>query len=239
MASMKRRKRRQTPKQNLQADGALCVTFVNTAWRQQLETYDDLVAWGVEVGTLSSSDAPRLGQAAAERPGVAAGVVRRAKTLRARLERILLALVKGEKAAAADFNAFNSELRTVLSKHNLVQTTNGYRWAWAVEHGEEDLARMLWPVIHSAAHLLTSAARSRVSRCPGQDCDLFFIARDSGSPQKWCSSTCGARSRSVKHYHRRVKPQRKELQRRFRQNASVRMELETFSDESGDEKPDS
>ena len=34
----------------LRADGALCVTFVNSARRQPLETYDDLVAWSVDTG---------------------------------------------------------------------------------------------------------------------------------------------------------------------------------------------
>ncbi len=233
---MKRGKRRQTAEQMRRADGALCVTFVNTAWRRPLETYDDLVAWGVETGALSSSDAPRLSRAAAERPGIATGVARRAQTLRGRLERILLALARGEKAAAADFSAFNTELRAALSARCLVPTTTGYRWAWAVEDGEEDLDRMLWPVLFSAARLMASEARSRVSRCPGQDCDLFFIARGSGRPQKWCSKACGERARSVKHYQRKVKPARKELQRKYRQSASVRMELERFSGESGGKK---
>ncbi len=223
--------------QMLRLDGALCVTFVNTAWRKALETYDDLVAWGVETGTLSSADAPRLSRAAAERPGVAAGVTRRASTLRARLERMLLARADGRKAAAADFKAFNAELRATLAGRHMVQTTTGYRWAWAVDPGAEELDRMLWPVLYSTAELLASEDRFRVRRCPGKDCGLLFVARGSGSHRKWCSPACSERARSVKHYHKKVKPKRQALLRKFRQDAGVRMELDAFDDEPGDEEP--
>ena len=237
---MARRKRRQTAKQMYRADGALCVTFVNSAHRQPLETYDDLIAWGVDTGALASAEAPRLSRAAGERPGLAAGVVRRGQTLRARLERILLALADGAKVATADFNAFNIELRAALASRHLVQTTTGFHWAWAVDpqpgdSAPDDLDRMLWPVLLSTADLLASEDRSRVRRCQHQDCGLFFIARGAASQRKWCRRACGERARSVKHYRRQVKPRKKALMRQVRPDAGVRMERAAFA-EPGDEE---
>ena len=100
----KRKRRTVSARQMLRSDGALCVSFVNTGRRKPLESYDDLLAWGVETGALGTTDSARLGQLAEERPGVAGGTLRRAQTLRARMERMLLALIAGGKAAKADFS---------------------------------------------------------------------------------------------------------------------------------------
>ena len=76
------------------SDGALCVTFVNTAnaKRPGFETFADLVGWGVAIGALSAADRLRLEAAAARHPAAAAAVVRKAAALRRRLERVFVAL---------------------------------------------------------------------------------------------------------------------------------------------------
>ncbi len=232
---MGRRQRRQTAKQMLRSDGALCVTFVNSARRGPFETYDDLLAWGVGSGALPAADAERLGHAAAARPGVAAGVARRGATLCARLERMFLALPGGGNAAAADFKVFNAELRAALASRHMVQTATGYRWAWAVDPDPDDLDRMLWPVLLSTARLLASEDRLRVRRCSRLGCGLLFIARGSGRPRKWCTPACGERARSVKHYRKKVKPEKQALMREVRPNAVVRMESEAFDQPEDDE----
>ncbi len=88
---MAKRKTETRTQKMLRSDGSLCVTFVNTGLgkRKALESFGDLLAWGAETGALGAAEAARLEGAAEQRPGIAAGVARRAKTLRARLERIL------------------------------------------------------------------------------------------------------------------------------------------------------
>ena len=205
----RRRPRRQPVKRQLVSDGALCVTFVNTASekRQPLATYEDLLAWGVETGVLAGGDASRLERSAGERPASAADVVRRAQTLRGRLERIFLAVAAGDKPAAADFEAFNGDLGAALSARRILPTTAGHRWAWG-DRGGEDLDRMLWPILLSAADLLTSRHGRKLRRCPGKDCGLLFVDRSPGKPRKWCSLTCGNRSTSLKHYRAKIRPRR-------------------------------
>ncbi len=221
---MARRKRRQSVKAQLRSDGALCVTFVNTGSekRQALETYADLLAWGVEAGALGAAEVPRLERRAAERPGIAAGVVRRARTLRRRLERILLALAEGARPAGDDLEALNAELSAAMPARKLVAVTSGYRWAWGEGAGDDD-GRMLWPVLLSAADLLASADHRRVRRCPHDDCGLLFVARGSGRPRKWCGRACRDRASSRAHYHAKIKPRRRKQKRELRGRQRARL----------------
>lgn len=193
----------------LRSDGALCLTFVNTASprRQGFETYGDLLAWSVAAGALDGEWRPRLERTAAERPAIAAGVVRRTGTLRGRLRRILLTTARGERPAASDFAPFNAELGAALASRRLVPGAGVCRWSWADE-GDGALDRMLWPVLLSAGELLASDAVLKVRRCPHDDCGLLFVARGGGRPRKWCSLACGNRSTSRKHYRRKIKPER-------------------------------
>ena len=207
----------------LRSDGALCVTFVNTASprRPGLESYADLIAWGVETGALSATDRSRLEAAAAEHPGAAAAVVRRVPTQRGRLERIFLALAAGRRPDAADFNPLNAEIRRVMSARELAPTHSGYRWSWGEIDGV-DLDRMLWPVLHSAGNFLASEDRQRVRQC-GEGCGLWFIARGAGRPRKWCSVACRNRASTKKHYHRKVKPKREAKKRAEETEAKARI----------------
>ncbi len=209
---MAKRKTETRLQKMLRSDGALCVTFVNTGLekRKPLGSYADLLAWGVQTGALARADSARLERAAAARPGLAAGVTKRAKTLRARLGRILAALAGGGKPATDDFEAFNVDLGAALGHRRL--TGDSFEWAWA-EIGDEDLDRMLWPVLVSATELLSSADRHRLRRCPGESCGLLFVARGGGRPRKWCGAACRDRSTSRRHYRKVVKPKRQRLER--------------------------
>jgi len=211
---MARRKRRPPRvKDNLRTDGALCVTFVNSAspWRQQIETYQDLLAWSVEAGTLSPGQVRRLELAATARPGVAAGVIRRVSTLRRRQRRMLLAVAGGRRPAASDFDPFNAELAMALAARRLVPGTGLCHWSWA-EDVEDDLDRMLWPVLVDAAELLASRRIRKLQECPNEGCDHLYIAEGRGRPRQSCDTACASRISSHKYYYRVVKPKRLERQ---------------------------
>lgn len=217
---MARRKRALTRIDRLlRSDGALCVTFVNTPRRQPIGSYDGLLAWSLEVGALAPESARRLAAAAAESPGAAVGVFRRSRTLLGRLERILLALAAGRDPAATDFEPFNAELRRAMGARELEPA--GRRWCWG--ESEEDLDRMLWPVLLSAARVLTSKDRGRVRRCAQEGCDLFFIARGSGRPRRWCGPACRTRHSSRKHYHQTIKPRRKQIMKALEEKNRARL----------------
>ncbi len=58
---MAKRRKKLSDQPELVQDGALCVTFVNTAkgGRKPLETYADLLEWGLNNEALSDADAQR------------------------------------------------------------------------------------------------------------------------------------------------------------------------------------
>ncbi len=196
----------------LRSDGALCVTFVNTGLggRRALETYGDLLAWSVRTGALSAPAAERLEWAAEERPGPAGGVARRAKALRSRMERIFLAVARGDKPADSDLPPLNLELGEALSQRRLVAGDDGFHWAWQASDDDEP-DRMLWPILFSAGELLTSEDCHRIQQCPGSDCGLLFVARNPGRARIWCGRTCRDRDSSRRYYRKVVKTERNRL----------------------------
>ncbi len=208
-------KRKRKPEQpELVQDGALCATFVNTAKgkRNRLETYADLLAWGQKQEVLSTTDGERLALAASKRPSDAEAVVREALEIRACLERIFGDLAARRTASDSDLATLNGSLRPVLSARHLVPAAGGYQLAWDDLDGD-DLDRMLWPVLFSAAEILSSDDHRRLRQCAGTDCGLFFVDRSPGSPRKWCTTACGHRVRSRRHYHSRVIPMRQRIRR--------------------------
>ncbi len=231
---MAKRKPKRKPALNrveklLRSDGALSVTFVNTAQRKPLASYEDLLAWSVEFGALSPESARRLDALAAEHPGAAAGAFRKGRTLRDRLERIFGALAVAADPAGDDFKPFNAELRRVMGAREL--DPSGRRWCWG-ETEDEDLDRMLWPVLYSAAYLLTSKYRGRVRQCALEGCELFFVVRNAGRPRKWCSIACGNRHTSRTHYRRSIRPRREGIQKEKRGRQRAR--LAGYDDEAED-----
>lgn len=207
------------------------MTFVNAGLgeRPPLDTYADLLAWGLETGAVTAADASFLERAAAERPGVAAGVARQAQTLRARLERLFRAAAAARKPAAADLHAFNLELGRALSHRRLAMA--GRRYRWVVDVGAEgdaaDLDGVLRPVLLSAADLFTSRQFGWLRRCPGKGCDLLFLARATGGrPRKWCGPRCRDRASSFEHYHGKIKPKRD--QKTSQEEAEQKAHLEGY-----------
>ncbi len=204
------------------------MTFVNagprqagSAQRNPFASYADLLAWGIATGTLSRADATRLEAVAAERPGLASGVVRRARTLAGRLRRILLACAAGAIPDAADLEALNADLRAALAARQLIGVRGGCRWSWDAAGGD-DLDRVLWPVLESASELLTAETVGKVRECAAEGCDLLFVARGGGKPRKWCSPACRNRETSSRHYQRRLKPARRERERQRRVEDAAR-----------------
>ncbi len=206
--------KRKTSKQPelVRQDGGLCPHFVNTAnaRRRSIRSYADLLDWGQRAGALTSSDAQRLARAAEEAPAEAEAVLGRAQELRQLLERILLALLQHQGPAAADLEALSAARGEVLAAQRLGPAAAGGWLPFWGDRGGDDLDRMLWPVVLSAVETLSPKWYRKVRRCAGEACDLFLVDRSPGRARTMCRR-CGARSRSHKHYHRKVKPYRRQL----------------------------
>ncbi len=186
-----------------QLGGALCLDFTNTAvWRMRpgpdetLVTYDDLLRWAAHAGAIAEPTATTLQRRAAAAPGAAGQTLERAKALREALYRVILAGIAGVSPDPASLETFNRELQAAMSRAGIHPTPAGLRWDWSSPTETIDLARPLWPVVRSAADLLTGSSLERVKRCPGEGCGWLFLDTSRNGSRRWCEmSSCGNRAR--------------------------------------------
>ena len=188
--------------------GALCLDFTNTVSARglggasdRLPGYSDLVVWSQEAGTVTSEVAAALTEAAALHPATAAAVLQRAVDLREALYRIFIAQMEGLPPPPADLVRLNSELGLAMAHLRLQPGATCCVWTW--ESDTQALDRVIWPVVRSAADLLTSGELDRVRQCAGDRCGWLFVDRSKNRSRRWCEmKECGNVAK-VRRYRRR------------------------------------
>ena len=109
------------------------------------------------------------------------------------------AIAKGRSPDADDVRALNGALSTAFAHLRVATSTGGFAWEWA--EGDQPLERMLWPVVRSAAELLTSDKLSLVKQCAG--CGWLFVDRSRNHSRRWCDMRyCGNRAKARRFYAR-------------------------------------
>jgi predicted RNA-binding Zn ribbon-like protein len=189
--------------------GALCLDFANT-WgdrerpeEDRLRSYPDLLDFARQTGTLAADDAARLAGRAGREPREAAAALARALELREALYRIFSGAVAGRGPEAADLERLNAAMPEALSHLRLEPRGTELIWAWAA--ADDPLEAPLWPVVRSAAELLTAEERQRVRECGGAACTWLFLDHSRNRSRRWCSmETCGNRAKAQRHYRRRT-----------------------------------
>jgi predicted RNA-binding Zn ribbon-like protein len=151
-----------------------------------LESYGDLLDWGVRLSVLDAAEAEALCGLPAER-GKAA--LARAKMLREALYRIF---ATRPSADPADLDLLASEVRAAQEARMLQPDADGYAWRWRADDPDTVTHR----IALVAAGLLTSSALDRVHICPGENCAWLFLDKSRSGRRLWCSEeTCGTRNR--------------------------------------------
>jgi predicted RNA-binding Zn ribbon-like protein len=188
--------------------GRACLDFANTLGASptstdHLTTYADLVAFAAQSQLITPDDADWLRHQGDAEPTVAAGVLTRAKRLRAAMRAIFARLAAGAKLPTAELGVLNSNLAASLPHARVVPTGagDGYRWGWS----GRNLDAPLWPITRSAADLLTSdEERALVRQCGADDCAWLFLDTSRNRTRQWCSMQgCGNREKARRHYERR------------------------------------
>jgi predicted RNA-binding Zn ribbon-like protein len=177
--------------------GRLCLDFANTVGvhtggiqQEKLKSYADLLAWSQQVGSVTDHEAQRLHVHAAGNPAAAAAVLEKAITLREAIYRIFSAVASGHHPAVADLALLNRLLAEALAHAQIVPTAEGFTWGWA--HAGDRLDWMLWPIVRSAAELLTSGELGRVRECAGDICGWLFVDMSRNRSRRWCDmQDCG------------------------------------------------
>jgi predicted RNA-binding Zn ribbon-like protein len=186
--------------------GALCLDFTNTMARGAEEgsrdrcwsSYEDLVAWSREAGALESQQASRMLGRGRMRSAEATAALQHARSLREALFAVFSASAAGRAVPGEALEELNERLPMALSKLRLVKQRRGYSWSW--RDASPALEAMLWPVVRSAAELLTSAELSRVRECAAERCAWLFLDKSKNQSRRWCDmAVCGNRDKARRH----------------------------------------
>ncbi|HAL47400.1 MAG: hypothetical protein FI707_01465 [SAR202 cluster bacterium] len=188
--------------------GALCLDFVNTLEdrpypepNERLQRYADLVAWGRRAGVLTDGQAVILRGVEARDPDAAATALGGFIKLRESLFRIFAAVVDRSAPDEADMARLNAALAEALSPCCLVPKDGGFVIDWRDD--SESLDRAIWPVVRSAADLLTSDQLDRVCLCNGPTCQWVFLDVSRNRSRRWCDmKTCGNQAKARAYYRR-------------------------------------
>lgn len=189
--------------------GHLCLDYANTVStrtegpvREYLGSYAELVAWSHHVEILTAEEAGVLRDSATRRPDRAKATLGRAIALRETLYRVFSAIAQEQEPDKADLTTLNGFVREGLSRMEISPVGPGFAWTWAVDEAELD--RMLWPIVRSAADLLTAEDLGRVRKCARDGCDWLFVDMSKNQSRRWCSmDMCGSRVKSRRYYRRR------------------------------------
>src|SRR5712691_1718579 len=183
--------------------GRACLDFANTdsSSGDHLDSYADLVAFAAQSDLLTPDDAAWLRAEGDRDTATAAGVLVRAKALRAAMRGIFFKLADGEEPARRDLGVLNFDLAASLSHARVLPSGSGaYTWGWT----GRNLDAPIWPITRSAADLLTSDTERRLVReCGADDCKWLFLDTSKNRSRQWCSmQSCGNRQKARRHYQR-------------------------------------
>lgn len=188
--------------------GKLCLEFANTAdWHaspepeEQLSNYAALVHWARRLKLLAPGDVEALLAQAAAQPALSDEFYAWAIELREAIYRIFAAIAHGASPAPADLALLNEALPQAFNGPALVPAGAGFTWRY---HTGSSLDRMLWPVLRSAAMLLTSPDLDRVGQCADdRGCGYLFFDSSRNRSRRWCDmGSCGNRAKARRHQTR-------------------------------------
>jgi len=192
--------------------GRLVMDFVNTqsgmrgvAPKEHLHAYGDLIAFARQAGAIDAARARRLLAEARRRPADAAAVLDAGRSLREALFRIFLARSSGAAPAAADVELVSAAVGRAFARRRLERREGGFALEW--DPAGDALEAPLWPVVSSAAEILTSAdALARVRVCGLYDsgeCSWLFVDETRSGTRRWCSmQDCGNKAKARRHYRK-------------------------------------
>lgn len=157
--------------------------------------------YAVHAGAIDRQTAEGLMAAGRARPAEATEALREAVALREAMYRIFAAVAAGQEPPADDLEHLNRALARALPRRRLKARPGGFDWAWA----DEDAAvweRPLWPILASAAELLTSDELALVRRCADDECGWLFVDMSRNRSRRWCAmEDCGNRAKARRHYY--------------------------------------
>jgi predicted RNA-binding Zn ribbon-like protein len=185
--------------------GAICLDFVNTIdapntprSQDRLENYDAILCWSAARRTLSAVAISKLRHLAKRRPDAAERQWRDGLCQRLELRELFATVERGDNASRA-ISVLNTRLAALP---RLLPLAAGESGGGFVFRGSGlALAEPFWPILWSAAALLTSDDLARLGHCHAAPCRYIFIDLSRNRSRSWCSTQiCGNRVRVRRAY---------------------------------------
>lgn len=162
---------------------------------ERLENYERLTRWAEGAGAVPPRLAATLRRQAGGHRNKAEAAHRRALRAREIMSRLFREIAKGQASgeALADFNQLLvpalDHLRVIPAS---ASRDGGPELQLGWEDREKKLESVLWPVLWSAASLVTSDEASRIRVCGSEDCGWMFVDRSRNGLRRWCQmEVCG------------------------------------------------
>lgn len=165
----------------------------------RLLDYEHLLAWAVRASVLTTEAADAAAGRAALRPAEAEAALRRIRALRSTIYEVFEAVALDRNPPTASLGALRGIHGEAVARGSLVRRGDGFVWDWS---NNEELDRVLWPVVASAVELLTSRDLRRIKSC-GR-CSWLFLDATKNRSRRWCSMEgCGTNEKSERFVARR------------------------------------
>jgi len=189
--------------------GRLCLDYINTLdWRgtdtpvEFLNTYDDLVVWGLHAGVCNYQDSRRLSTLAEQSVTKAHEVRRQAVELRETIYNVFSAIIRNLNPSKKDLADFNKHLSRSLRDSQIVRTKDGYTWDTTGNKARLDW--LLNPIIRCAADLLVSDECQNIKSCADPACGWLFLDISRNKRRRWCDmQDCGNRAKASRFYKKK------------------------------------
>jgi predicted RNA-binding Zn ribbon-like protein len=187
--------------------GWLCLDFTNTVdWHasanpgETITEYADLIDWSKQVGIVSAGEADILSNIGKKKPAESQAVLNKAKVIREAIYNILSNISHGLGVKTYDLTVINKAVADMFFHSKLIPKDNSFAWDW--DSKRERLDFILWPIVRSAAELMTSEALERVGQCADeQGCGWLFWDYSRNKSRRWCDiRDCGNRAKARRHY---------------------------------------
>src|ERR1700722_6368132 len=190
--------------------GALCLDFTNTAsWEEDRQTtehlndFADLVRWCTKAVFVRQASAATFVGEPEEKTAEAAAILAKAKELRATLYRIFMALSRREFPVAGDLQLLNEALAQAPLR--LVVRREKDQFLSERKAGGTKFAKLVGPVVWSAAELLTSGKIDQVKCCASETCGWLFLDNTKNHRRRWCDmADCGSHAKARRYYRKKL-----------------------------------
>lgn len=188
--------------------GSLCLDFANTlgdrprSTNEHLRTYGDFLRFSRQTESVPNEDLDELERLYSDCSDCADAVFARILEVREAIYRIFSAKVAGEAPVDRDIEILNTALKKAMRQTEIRCSDGDFEWHWGGP--AQALDRPLWPIVRSAAELLTSDEIPHLRECDSDTCSWLFVDRSRTRRRRWCDmSTCGNRAKARRHYQKR------------------------------------